>query len=64
METTTIKPFSKAYFDLVAALPELREVFALGPRVIVVGRTRAIVLAEHGLTETSPNVLASIARDW
>ena len=24
MATTTIKPFSKAYFDVIAALPELR----------------------------------------
>src|SRR5258707_8393442 len=49
MSTTRIKPFSRAYFDVLAALPELRAVFALGNRVAVAGRDGAIVLADDGV---------------
>ena len=45
--TMKIKPFSKAYFDLLAQLPELRAALALGDRVIVVGRDRAISFARR-----------------
>jgi Ca-activated chloride channel family protein len=61
---TKIKPFSKAYFDLVTALPELRASLALGDRVIVVGRDRAISMSDDGVSEVSPNVLAAIVKAW
>ena len=64
MQTTKIKPFSKAYFDLVVALPELRASLALGDRVIVVGRDRAISMSDDGVSELSPALLAAIVRAW
>jgi Ca-activated chloride channel family protein len=64
METTTIKPFSTAYFDLIAALPELKPVFVLGERVIVAGRGKAIALAEGGLSELSAPALAALVKAW
>ena len=61
---TTIKPYSNAYFAVLGQLPELRAVFALGARVAVVGRGRAIVLSDAGASELSQAALASLARDW
>jgi hypothetical protein len=64
MATTTIKPYSKAYFDVIAALPELRAAFALGSRVIVVGRDRAIALSERGSETLAPAQLAALVKAW
>jgi hypothetical protein len=61
---TKIKPFSKAYFDLVAALPELRASLALGDRVIAVGRDRAISTSDDGVSELAPSLLAAIVKAW
>jgi Ca-activated chloride channel family protein len=64
MSTIKIKPFTKAYFDLVSALPELRGPFALGNRVIVVGRDRAIALADDGVETLSSASLATLVKAW
>ena len=64
MATTKIKPFTKAYFDLISALPELRRPFALGNRVIVVGRDRAIALTEEGAETLSSASLATLVKTW
>jgi hypothetical protein len=64
MQTTKIKPFSKAYFDIVSQLPELRSALALGDRVIVVGRDRAISSGEDGVSELSPSALAALVKAW
>jgi Ca-activated chloride channel family protein len=64
MATTTIKPYSKAYFDVIAALPELRAAFALGSRVIAVGRDRAIALSERGSETLAPAQLAALVKAW
>lgn len=64
MQTTKIKPFSKAYFDLVVALPELRASLALGDRVIAVGRDRAISTSDDGVSDLSPTLLAAIVKAW
>lgn len=64
LERTVVRPFSPAYFALVAELPELRSPFALGARVVVVGRARAIELADTGVTTLSPSALAALTRSW
>jgi hypothetical protein len=64
MPTTTIKPFSQAYFDLVDRLPELRAVFALGARVLVVGKDRAIKLSDSGAAQLSAAEVTTIAGSW
>jgi Ca-activated chloride channel family protein len=64
MATTTLKPFSQAYFDLLDRLPELRAVFALGARVIVVGKDRAISLSERGAAQLGPAELKAIVSTW
>ncbi|HEY6829718.1 MAG TPA: VIT domain-containing protein [Gemmatimonadaceae bacterium] len=65
METIIIKPYSKAYFDLLTQLPELRSTFTLGDRVIVVGKSLAISLDDaKGAAELSDAMRKSIARGW
>ena len=65
METIIIKPYSKAYFDLLTQLPELRPSFALGNRVIVVGKSLAISLDDaKGVAELSDATRKTIARGW
>jgi Ca-activated chloride channel family protein len=64
IRTTTIRPYSAAYFDLLTRLPELRSVFALGDGVIVVGKDRAIALADGGLAQISASELTALAKGW
>ena len=64
MRKTSIKPFSKAYFDVLEQLPELRAVFALGDRVIVVGKSSAIELSNSGVSELTPSGLNALAKAW
>jgi Ca-activated chloride channel family protein len=64
MPTVTVKPFSKAYFDLLTTIPELRPVFALGSRVIVVGRDRAIALSDRGQETLTAAQVAALAKAW
>jgi Ca-activated chloride channel family protein len=63
-KTVSVKAYSKAYFDLIEQLPELRAVFALGDRVIVVGRDAAITVSDSGAGELSAAELARIVRGW
>jgi hypothetical protein len=64
MPTMTIKPFSQAYFDLLDRLPELRAAFALGARVLVVGKDRAISLAANGAAQLSTAELKTLVGAW
>jgi Ca-activated chloride channel homolog len=64
MPLTTIKPYSKAYFDAVQQLPDLKAIFALGDRVVAVGKTGAIRVDESGVSELTPAALASLAKAW
>ena len=64
MTTTTIAPYSKAYFDVMDQLPELRAVFALGGEIVVVGHDRAIVVADGGVEELTATAVSALARAW
>jgi hypothetical protein len=64
MPTTAIKPFSQAYFDLLDRLPELRAVFTIGGRVLVVGRDRAVSLTDSGGTQLTAAELKAIVSGW
>ena len=58
-----VKAYSAAYFSLLDKLPELREAFAIGDRVLVAGRTVAIEVVEDG-AELSASDVESIVRNW
>ena len=64
VRTVRIKAFSKAYFDLINALPELRSVFAVGEKVTVQGRSVAVVVSESGVEELSANEVKMVAVGW
>jgi len=62
--TVQIKPFSDAYFKLIDAVPQLREIFALGDKVTVGTKTITIELADDGSTSISENDLKTIQSSW
>jgi Ca-activated chloride channel homolog len=64
MPVTTVKPYSKAYFDAVQQLPELKAVFALGDRLVAVGKGGAIRLDDSGAADLTPSALAALVRSW
>jgi hypothetical protein len=61
VRTVRIKAYSKAYFDLMNALPELRPVFAIGDRLLVKGRGVAIAVGSDG--EENVDV-QSVVKGW
>ena len=64
VKTIRIKAFSKAYFDLINALPELRSVFAVGEKVTVQGRSVAVVVSESGVEELSSSEVKGVVAAW
>ena len=59
-----VKPYAAAWFALAEALPELREAFALGERVLVVGRGVAVESAPDGAETLPDDALRDILRQW
>jgi len=53
MRVTKIKAYSKAYFALLDQGPELREMLALGERVLIAGTTSALEVGGEGSEELS-----------
>ncbi len=64
MPLTSIKPYSNAYFDLVQQLPELKAVFTLSDRVVVVGKSGAVQLDESGATTLTPSAVRRLLESW
>ena len=58
-----VKAYSPAYFALIEKLPELRDAFAIGDRVVVAGRSVAVEVVEDA-AELSASELESIVRNW
>jgi hypothetical protein len=59
-----VKPFSDAYFKLLEMVPDLREPFSVGERVLVAGRTMAIELTPSGEESLTDRDLALIRDRW
>jgi hypothetical protein len=59
-----VKPFSDAYFKLIEMIPELREPFSVGERVIVAGRSMAIELTPVGKERLTDRDTALIRNSW
>jgi hypothetical protein len=60
---TKVKAYSKAYFALLDQAPELREMFALGERVLVAGSTTALEVDASGREDLSGPELQRLLRD-
>jgi len=59
-----IRPYSTAYFKVLELLPELREPFALGEKVIVTGRSIAIEITPKGEESLSNADFRSLQAKW
>ena len=59
-----MKPFSDAYFKLIEILPDLREAFSVGERVIVAGRSMAIELTPSGEERLTDRDITLIKDRW
>jgi hypothetical protein len=59
-----VKPFSDGYFKLLEMLPDLREPFSVGERVLVAGRSMAIELTPSGEERLTDRDLALIRDRW
>jgi hypothetical protein len=59
-----VKAFSDAYFKMMDAIPELREVFALGDKVIVSGREIAFEIGADGTESMSDAELKKLQSQW
>jgi Ca-activated chloride channel family protein len=62
--TVKIRAFSDAWFKLIEAIPELKEIFALGDKVIVAGRETMIETSPDGAETLSDSELRSIQSHW
>jgi Ca-activated chloride channel family protein len=59
-----VQPFSELYFTLMKEIPELREILALGERVLVNGKRVRIELHPDGATRMAETEVDAIVRDW
>jgi Ca-activated chloride channel family protein len=59
-----VKPFSSAYFKLIEIVPDLREAFSIGERVIVAGRNMAIELTSSGKENLTDRDTTLIRDRW
>ena len=59
-----VRPYSEAWFALSSAIPELADVFALGDRVIVVGRDVTIEVGEQGRASLTDAEIATVRSKW
>ena len=64
MTVRAVKPYSPAYFELVRAIPELGDAFALGDRVLVAGASVAIEVGAAGAETLSEREIASVVQAW
>ena len=58
-----VKAYSRSYFALLEQLPELRESFAIGDRVLVSGKTVAVEVVDDARELTDTEV-AAVVRGW
>ncbi|MEO8192349.1 MAG: VIT domain-containing protein [Gemmatimonadales bacterium] len=63
-KTVKVRAFSEAYFKLIDLIPELREVFALGDKVVVAGDDIAIEIGTSGTETLSESELRRVQSGW
>jgi len=63
LQVYKVKAYSQSYFALLQKLPELRESFAIGDRVLVSGKSVAIEVVDDA-PELSGSELAAVVKGW
>ncbi len=64
LRVTKVRAFSDAYFELMDAIPELREAFALGNRVRIAGKSIVIEIGDDGITTIDGSALDQMKERW
>jgi Ca-activated chloride channel family protein len=64
MRVIHLQAYSTGYFALLQAMPELRDVLALGEHVLVAGRAIAIEIGPDGATELGAPDRAALREAW
>lgn len=64
MRRVKIKPYSAAYFKLVELLPEIRELLAVGEKIVLAGRLVAVEVTDSGTETLTDRELESIRSNW
>ena len=64
MRTVRVRAYSAAYFALLDRLPDLRDAFAVGDRVVVAGRTVAVAVDDAGAESLSARELREVEAGW
>jgi Ca-activated chloride channel family protein len=59
-----VKAFSEAYFKIMEQIPELREIFALGDKVLASGRDVSIEIGSDGMETISDAELRRVQSGW
>ena len=63
-QVVKVRAFSEAYFKLIDAIPELRDVFAIGDKVIVAGKGIAIEIGDEGMSTIDATRLRQVQDRW
>jgi len=64
LRVVSIAPYSDAYFAVLKALPDLRDVAALEPGVLVAGKRVSIKIGSGGKTTLNPGELEKLVREF
>ena len=64
LKVTKVRAYSDAWFKLIEAIPELREAFALGDRVVIAGRSMAIETGDDGMSSIDSATLRQMKERW
>lgn len=64
LRVTTIAPFSRAYFDLVAARPALREALAVGSPILIAGRRVSLKVSEGGISTWATGAMTRFLQEF
>ncbi|MES2304739.1 MAG: VIT domain-containing protein [Gemmatimonadota bacterium] len=64
LKVISVAPFSRAYFDLVAARPALAEALGVGTPLLLGGSRASLKVADGGVSEWAPGALERFLREF
>jgi len=64
MNRIKVKPFSAAYFRLIDAIPDLREIVAIGDKITAAGKAIVIEINASGVETLSDSDLKRVQSQW
>ena len=62
--TLKVKPYSEAYFRVLDLIPDLRDAFSVGERVVVTGRSMSIEVTPAGKDQLADRDVALLRNSW